>query len=75
MHTYMVTLADRVALGEGRLVEQRILVDANTPDGMQDFVEGLTDLQVGNPQVIGVRKLAIKRPPRTVLRTAVKAAV
>lgn len=75
MHTYMVTLADREALAEGRLVDQRILVSAKTQDNMQEFVDGLTDLQISNPIVTAIRKLAISRAPKTVLHTSVKAAV
>lgn len=75
MDTFMVTLADRDALAKGQLVNQRILVRAQTSDNMQQFVDGLTDLQISNPVVTGVRKLAISHPPKTVLHTSVKAVV
>lgn len=66
MYTYLVTLADRNDSG----ALQRILVNAKTPDRMQEFVDTLTDLEIANPVVANVRKLAIKRPvPRTNLRS------
>jgi hypothetical protein len=72
VYTYLVTLADR----NDADALQRILVDAKTPDRMQEFVDTLTDLQIANPTVISVRKLAIKRRlPRTTLQSAVKTAV
>jgi hypothetical protein len=68
MHTYLVQLADRQT---GK--DQRILVLANSPDNMQEFVSTLPDLKVENPIVIAIHKLAIKRPlPRTNMRQAVK---
>jgi hypothetical protein len=72
VYTYLVTLADRNDPG----ALQRILVDANSPDGMQEFVNTLTDLQIANATVTSIRKLAIKRRlPRTVLQSAIKTVV
>lgn len=67
--TYLVTLVDRESLHSGgNLVEQRILVDAETPDGMQEFVDKLTNLQIANPLVASIRRLEIRRPlPRTTM--------
>ena len=66
--TYLVTLADRVT---GK--DQRIIVQSECADGMQEFVEraDLTPpLEIKNPVVIGIRELSVKRPlPRTTLST------
>ena len=62
-HTYMVVLVDRES---GK--DQRILVQSECPDGMQEFVNGLTDLVIENPVVVGIKELPIKRPlPKTTL--------
>lgn len=62
-HTFMVVLVDRES---GK--DQRILVQSECPDGMQEFVDSLTDLTIENPVVIGITRLPIKRPlPKTTL--------
>jgi len=62
--TYLVSLADR---DTGK--DQRILVRAENPDGMQEFVERPDldpPLTISNPVVIAIKELNIKRPlPRT----------
>jgi len=59
--TYLVTLADRES---GK--DQRILVQSECSDGMQEFVDTLSDLTINNPVVINVAELPIKRPlPKT----------
>lgn len=72
MDTYMVTLADRET-GQ----DQRILVRTNNPDNMQEWIDAKSGdfqppLKFASPRVIGVRKLPMKRPHKTVLTTAVK---
>jgi len=62
MNTYLVTLADR---NTGK--HQRILVQSETDEGMQEFVESdevRPTLGVGDPAVIAVHKLQVKRPAR-----------
>ncbi|QIG58319.1 hypothetical protein SEA_SKOG_167 [Gordonia phage Skog] len=54
--TYLVTLIDRET-GQ----DQRILVRSENADGMQEFVDTLTDLEIDAPVVMGVRELAVKR--------------
>jgi DNA-directed RNA polymerase beta' subunit len=71
MHTYLVRLADRL----DEKASQRILVIKNNPEGMQEFVDTLTDLEIAHPVVVNIHKLAIRRPVRTVLHTAVSTAV
>lgn len=67
MDVYMVTLADR----DGK--DQRVLVKVpadNTEDDVREFIlrPGLKavdgrEVTLESPRVIGIRKLAIKRPP------------
>ena len=60
MNTYLVTLADR---NTGQ--DQRILVQSENSDGMQEFVDSekvLTTLNITNPVVIAIHQLRIKRP-------------
>lgn len=62
MNTYLVTLADR---NTGR--DQRILVQSDNDEGMQDFVESepvLSTLLLKNPVVIAIHQLRVSRPPR-----------
>lgn len=71
MNTYLVTLADR---STGK--DQRILVQSKTDENMQEFVESsevLPTLQIAEPVVIAIHKLAIKRPPaNTVMPSLVR---
>lgn len=71
MNTYLVTLADR---NTGK--HQRILVQSETENGMQEFVDSdevSLVLEIGSPVVIAVHRLHIKRPaPRTTLPQLVR---
>lgn len=61
MNTYLVTLADR---STGK--DQRILVQSETDENMQEFVESSEvrpTLRVADPVVIAIHRLRIKRPP------------
>lgn len=61
MNTYLVTLADR---STGK--DQRILVQSETDENMQEFVESSEvrpTLRVADPVVISIHRLRIKRPP------------
>ena len=62
MNTYLVTLADR---SDGK--HQRILVQSETEEGMEEFVNSpavLPTLDVREPVVIAVHRLRVKRPAR-----------
>lgn len=64
-NVYLVTLFDRES---GK--DQRIVVQSECPDGMQEFVDSLTDLAIENPVVVRILKLPVKRPiPKTTLAT------
>lgn len=71
---YLVTLAEP---STGK--DQRILVETDNPDGMQEFVSRVVihnpRITITDPQVISVRRLRIKRPvQRTAWPTVVKSA-
>lgn len=63
MNTYLVRLASR-GTGAG----QRILVRAENPDGMQEFVDTIDDLVISDPVVISVHELRTKRPEASIER-------
>lgn len=71
MNTYLVTLADR-STGE----DQRILVQSETDNDMQDFIDSdkvRPTLKIGEPVVIAIHQLRIKRPPvRTVMPSLIR---
>lgn len=71
MNTYLVTLADRNT-GE----DQRILVQSKTSDDMQDFIDSdavRPTLRLGEPVVVAIHQLRIKRPPvRTVMASLIR---
>lgn len=58
MKNFLVTLIDR---DTGDL--QRIVVQSECSCDMQEFVDGLTDLQISNPVVIDINENAVKHLP------------
>lgn len=65
MNTYLVSLADR---NTGK--DQRILVQSEDDNGMQEFVESdavRPTLALTDPVVVAINQLRVKRPYKTVL--------
>lgn len=58
MKNFLVTLIDR---DTGDL--QRIVVQSECSCDMQEFVDGLTDLQISHPVVIDINESAVKHLP------------
>lgn len=70
MNTYLVTLADRET---GK--DQRILVQSQSSDDMQEFINSdqvRPTLNLASPVVIAIHQLRVRRPFRTVLTTVQK---
>ena len=70
MNTYLVTLADR---NTGK--DQRILVQSESSDNMQEFVDSdqvRPTLTLETPVVIAIHQLRVRRPYRTVMPTIQK---
>lgn len=70
MNTYLVTLADRKT---GK--DQRILVQSQSSDNMQEFVDSdqvKSTLNLANPVVIAIHRLRVRRPYHTVFPTMQK---
>ena len=58
MKNYLVTLIDRKT---GDL--QRIVVQSECSCAMQEFVDGLTDLNINNPVVVDINETAASHLP------------
>lgn len=58
MKSYLVTLIDRET---GDL--QRIVVQSECPCGMQEFVDGLSDLNIKQPVVVDINETAANHVP------------
>jgi hypothetical protein len=59
MKNYLVTLISR---DSGDL--QRIVVQSECPCGMQEFVDGLSDLHVTSPVVVDINETAASHLPQ-----------